>query len=187
MYEHLPLTISTQVCKIDLTNQACDCDCEYLFLTTTKLQFALLATSELIRDEAQICLDMALAKTQPGYLNSAGLNGDIGRVHPCYFLPVLYNAVASQNTQGYQLRGLAEEGIFSNDDLAKVLDFCAFAKQHHKSIGRNPKAEIHWPGFPHHTIDDCCETLSYDAGITVGCLKKLPAALELRLAELKEA
>jgi hypothetical protein len=74
VYEYLPLTTTTHVCKIDLTAELeCGCGCDYFFLTTIKLQYALLATSKLILAETRSYLDTAVAKTQPELIHHTGL------------------------------------------------------------------------------------------------------------------
>jgi hypothetical protein len=187
VYEHLPVTTITQVCKIDLTIEVyCRCDCDYLFLTTTKLQYALLATSKLIREEARSYLDSAFAKTQPVYLHSPGLNDGTGHGHGFIFQEVLGNLVSPALCQDYTLEGLARARFFTKADLTKALDLCAFTKQHHRATGRNLQVEVHCHNLTLQNIDRYRKIIFGKFGVTVDWLNTLPVALRLSLTEAEE-
>jgi hypothetical protein len=84
------------------------------------------------------------------------------------------------------LKSFAEVMIFTKRDLANVLDFRTFAKQHHKATDCNLKLEVHCPGVDRQVVVSLCEYISGDYGITVGWLEKLPTTLELRLTDAME-
>ncbi|KAJ4336697.1 hypothetical protein N0V87_005260 [Didymella glomerata] len=187
VYEHLPLTTTTHVCKIDLTAELeCGCYYDYFFLTTIKLQYALLATSKLILAEARSYLDTAVAKTQPELIHHTGLKDSTDHEHSGFLACILFEAGKSGDSQYRLLKSFAEVMIFTERDLANVLDFCTFAKQHHEATGCNLNLEVHWPGVDRQIVVSLCEYISGDYGITVGWLGKLPTALELRLTDAME-
>lgn len=183
VYEHLPLTTITHVCKTMLDARS---DCNYAVLPSKKLQFALLETSRLIREEAEPYMHRALAKTEPELIHSTGLNSFSPVVHEVPFVAILASAANSKFSQYCPLERLAEAELLAKDDLDKVQDFCAFAKQHSEITRRNLKLKIHWPGQNTVVLRQNLDIIDEDLGGTIGVLDEPSAALRLLLAEAED-
>lgn len=104
VYERLPTSAITLICNVSTKNIH-----DYLVLTTTTFQTALLATCKRVRDEAAPYIENAMRDTRPEVIHSS--DHHIVTAYPGFFslLQILHYITSLDTTSAYEWIGIAQD------------------------------------------------------------------------------